>query len=300
MKLTGARCLVTGGGGYLAVPLVKRLKDAGAFVEAPDKNTLDVRDCRQLEDVLRDVSVVFHLAARTTAEHCDFDTNVMSMHHIVDICRKQKKKRVVILASTATISGPHPRLPADATQDDPWTPYDFHKLQAESVLARAVGEGVVSGCSLRLANVYGPGGPLNEGRGVLDKAIRAAVERGEILLYDEAKFAVRDYVYVADVVRAFTAAAKHSELLEGRSFVISSGVGIPLKSAFESVADAVRGLTGRSVNISYCHPAVPLMPIELRNFIGDSSLFMARTGWRTAVAFDDGVMKTVAETLTTL
>ena len=64
----------------------------------------------------------------------------------------------VLFASTVTIFGASPRLPAnETTPDQPCSMYDRHKLECETILREATARKVIQACSLRLSNVYGYG-----------------------------------------------------------------------------------------------------------------------------------------------
>lgn len=294
-EYAGKTVAVTGAAGFLGGCLVNRLA-------AVDCRILRVTRTAPLpwDDVVSDADVVFHFAAQTSsvaaAEDPDWDfaANVAPMRQLLDACRRRGRRPVVLFAGTVTQSGIPSRLPVDEDAvDRPVTIYDQHKLIAEHDLKAAASGGTVCGATLRLANVYGPGGHgRNKDRDILNRMIAAAV-RGEPLTVYGAGDYVRDYVFVEDVVDAFLMAAVHPGRVNGKHYVIGSGRGITIREAFELVAARVEALTGRRVPVITAEPPAALSEIEQRHFVADSSRFSAATGWRPAWSLSDGIDRTI-------
>ncbi len=145
---------------------------------------------------------------------------------------------------------------------------------AEQYLRWYSEQGFVRGVTLRLANVYGPG-PRSScaDRGILNQMIRRALAGEPLTVYGPGD-QVRDYLYVEDAARAFLSAAASEEALNGKYFVIGSGVGHTIAEAMEIVAERCALRTGKRVPVVHVKPPAILSPIEQRHFIADSGLFL--------------------------
>lgn len=295
--LRGGTIAVTGGSGFIGGRLIERLAAVDCRVIR-----VPVRDPDAVER-LAGADIVFHLAAQTSAAvaaadpAADFSSNVDPMRRLLDACRAHGKRPIVIFAGTVTEAGVPPALPvSEDLHDDPVTVYDRHKLMAERDLAAAAGAGIVAGVTLRLANVYGPGAPAGRDRGVLNQMIQRAMAGGCVTIYGDG-VAVRDYIFIDDVVDAFLAAAANAAALSGRYFVIGSGHGVRIRDAFALVAARVEARLGRRVPVVTVTSPADESAIDRRDFIADSSRFTTATGWRPRWSLTDGIDRTIAAAL---
>lgn len=316
MSYTGKRILITGGAGYLAAGLIRALQEVDCDIirlVRPGRRARHVvgrarvRDwegdvrCREVwESVLPDVQVVFHLAAQTSVyvaeidARADQEANVLPMLHLLETCRVNAHRPIVVFAGTVTEAGIPDRVPVDETHPDrPITIYDLHKWMAESYLRRYAHEGIVRGVALRLANVYGPGPASSSAdRGILNLMIRRAM-RGENLTVYGSGEQMRDYLHVDDVSLAFLLAGSKIDQLNGEYFIIGSGTGHTIGEAITLVAERVAQRSGRRVDVIHVDPPTPQSPIEARNFVADSGRFSQPTGWRARYGLPDGIDRTI-------
>jgi UDP-glucose 4-epimerase len=315
---TGLRILVTGASGYLATNLIHHLKDVECrIIRLSRSSTLfSVEGRAEIVDLngdigseeswqlLDDVDIIYHLAAQTSVyaaadnPFSDLEANVMPMLRLLEKCRRQSLRPIVVFAGTSTEVGIPDRLPANETyQDLPVTIYDLHKLAAENYLKYYSRQGFVRGTVLRLTNVYGPGPKSSQpDRGVVNIMMRKALA-GEALTVFGKGDCVRDYIYVDDVISAFLQAAASINALNERHFLIGSGQGHTISEAFNLIADRVALKTGKRVPVKHIDPPSPQSAIESRNFIADTSMFSRATGWRAYHSLSDGIDKTLASYL---
>ena len=247
-----------------------------------------------------DADVIFHFAAQTSTAVADdnaeedFHANVTPMRQLLSACRERGRRPIVLFAGTVTEAGIPARLPVNEdTPDDPITTYDRHKLMAEQALEAAAACGDVRGATLRLANVYGPGGRgVRADRDVLNRMITLAIDGEPLTVYGTGEY-MRDYLFVDDAVDAFLMAGAQPDRVNGRHFVVGSGRGISIFEAFALIAARVELITGRHVPVMRVDPGRELSAIEQRHFVADPARFSAATGWRPSSSLSDGIDRTI-------
>lgn len=307
--------LITGGAGYLASSLVRAISERGdrarrlfrgdRSVEPAAGGAIedfrgDVRAGEDLERALVDVDVVLHLAAQTSIYVADADpladleSNVRPMLSLLEACKKRGGRPTVVLASTATLAGISPQLPVSPdAPDEPATIYELHKQIAERYLKHYCEKGIVRGCALRLANVYGPGPKSSRpDRGILNGMVRRALAGETLKIYGSGEF-LRDYIYVDEAARAFLSAADHPDAVNGRHFFLASGVGHSLAEAIQLVARLVGEKTGREVQVEHVPPPATLAPIENRSFVANTEPLWQATGFVAGVTLEQGLRRTI-------
>ncbi len=296
--------VITGGyTGYIGSALANRLAQDGRAVRlvsyfSPAPNVAangrvehvraDLRDAANWDALLADAEAVVHLSWRTDLRAAEADPpgdrqlNVEPVQALVRAAERGGRAVPVTFASTVTIVGDAPPIPADErTPDRPCTVYDRHKLEAEIILRDATQRGILNACSLRLPNVYGYGSGVrstNSNRGILNEIMRRAVLGEALTIYGKGEY-VRDFTFISDVVDAFCRALESERVRDGSHYVVASGEGCTLAQAFELVVQEALCITGRAVEIRYVPEPPDLYPIERRNFVGDSRLFREFAGW---------------------
>ena len=242
------------------------------------------------------IDVVYHLAGQTSTyiakddPVADLNANVMGFLNLLEYFKSVKECPFVTLAGTATEVGLVDVLPInEQTPDHPITFYDLSKLTAEIYLKQYIREGWVTGCTLRLANVFGRSQKgQKQDRGIIDKIFSRALEKEDITIFGDGEY-MRDYVFVDDVVSAFIRSSDYSKTTNGLTFYIGSGEGLSLKNAFQKVIALAAKVSGTQVNCEHVEPPKGLSDIEFRNAIIDSSLFTEATGWVPEYDFESGL-----------
>jgi UDP-glucose 4-epimerase len=305
--------VITGARGYIGRVLAERLVGEGYVLQlvsyfSPTQNVpasetvehicADLRNDASWRSLLEDAAAIVHLSWRTDLRAAEADPkedselNVKPVRALIRAARDFSRPLPVVFASTVTIVGHAPAIPAsEQTPDRPCTVYDRHKLECETMLRDATQQGFLRACSLRLANVYGYGSGVastNSNRGILNEIMRRAGRGEPLSLYGKGGY-VRDFTFIGDVVDAFCRALASDRVLDGSHYVIASGRGYTLAQAFALVAQEALRCTGRAVEIRHVAEPPDLYPIERRNFVGDSTLFQKLTGWRAEVDLRSGI-----------
>ena len=320
----GKRVLLTGAGGYIGHAVSRALADTDCTLVRLRRReaalmplhgncvTEDVRadltddsaDLGAWKRWLRGVDVVLHLAGQTSAVQSDLYPEEdwrINVRPLLRLCRAAKdmdEVPVVVFAGTVTQIGLSDDAPVNEGHPHrPMTTYDVHKLSAENHLLLHSLAGDVSGVSLRLPNIYGPGPKSgNSDRGILNMMMRRALGGEPLTVYGDGA-PVRDYLYVEDAARAFLAAAMAIDVTQGRYFVIGTGEGYSLAEAMGVVAKRSEMVTGRKVELHHIDPPGDLPSIEQRNFIADYSAFSEAAGWSPEWRLEAGVDRTIASML---
>jgi len=265
--------LVTGGAGFIGSHLVDALLKRGDRVRvlddfstgnyhnlegAADQIELikaDLRDPDSLEEALRDVDLVFHQAAFVSVPKsledpaACLDVNVQGTQKLLDASRRLGVQRVV-LASSAAVYGENPDLPlAEDSKPDPLSPYAASKFMDE-ILARLYTRQLgLDVAALRYFNVYGPRqNPESDYAAVIPIFIRRLLDEEQLEIYGDGG-QTRDFVFVADVVRANLMAADSSGAA-GQVMNICSGK----ETSLLDLTEILSSLLNREVELDFKEP----------------------------------------------
>ena len=301
--------LVTGASGYLGSRFVQSLLDTQCHIIRMSRTQcVDHQSVATIMDIqadfsefndwgffLKDVDFIFHFAAQTGVASADINPmedakiNVQGTLKLLEAAR-QLGNKIIVFASAATICGAQPIIKiSEAVIDNPVTLYDLHKLHIENYIRYFCEKKWIRGVSLRLANVYGPGVKSSESsRGVLNQVIKNALLGKDPVTYCGGEF-IRDYIYIDDVVNAFLAAGERVDQLNGKYFVIGTGVGTTIKDTFSMVINRVKQKTGTSLYLQNLELPNGLSVIDSRDFIADSAAFSSVTNWHPVVSLQQGI-----------
>jgi UDP-glucose 4-epimerase len=294
------RALVTGGAGFIGSHLVERLLSDGHDVVVVDNFAtgrrenlahldserlelldVDVRDRQAVAEAAIGSDWFFHLAALadivpSVERPADYHSaNVEGTFGALEGARQAGVETFVYAASSSCygISDVYP-TPEEAPIR-PQYPYALTKTVGEQYVRHW---GQVYGLrtvSLRLFNVYGPRARTTGAYGAVFGVFLAQTLAGDPLTIVGDGTQTRDFVYVTDVVQAFTRAAE-SDLDD---IVLNVGSGRP-----QSVNRLVELLGGDSVQ-------VPKRPGEPDRTHADITRIRELLGWEPAVPFEEGVAR---------
>ena len=288
------RVLVTGAFGYVGHAVARALLDDGHEVVALTSQSpvpawdgggveivrADVTDRAMLRDrgALAGVDAVCHLAALTRVRE-SFEraqeystTNTMGTLNLIKLLAETGCRIPFVHASTAAVYGAPDVQPIDELcQPAPASPYASSKLAADLLLEKATVDGTLSGVSLRIFNAAG----TIDGRcdpdltRIIAKAVAVAGGRFPEVTVNGDGSAVRDYVHVADVARAFVLALGHAA--PGRYDAFNVGA---TPATVAQILDVARNVTGHPIPAVHDPPA-PEAP-ELR---ADTAKIRDVLGW---------------------
>lgn len=306
------RALVTGGAGFIGSHIVEELLQRDARVRVLDDFSTgrrenlqdftgrleiiegDLRDGQAVLAALRDVEVVFHLAAfisvpqsMSDPEAC-FAVNVGGTNTLLEASRRAGVRKVVLSSSTA-VYGEAQSLPIDEGQPPaPLSPYAVSKQVNEiyaRLYTRTLGLPVVA---LRYFNIYGPRQrPDSDYAAAIPIFVRRLIAGQAITIFGDGK-QTRDFVFVKDVVRANLLAAESDAA--GEVFNVCSGRETSLLDLLEELSELA------PLQHNEFRPEVRFeapRPGDIYRSVGDPSRAADLLGFRAQTSLAEGLGQTV-------
>jgi UDP-glucose 4-epimerase len=297
--------MVTGGAGFIGSHLVDALVSRAEQVLVLDDLSTGERENINPSATFREVDirapeaaavvrewrpdVVFHHAAQMSVSRSvreplfDAGVNLLGALNLLDAAR-EIGARFVFASTGGALYGDADVLPTPETYPAwPVSPYGVAKLSFEHYLhAYGVQHGLRY-VVLRYANVYGPRQNPHGEAGVVAIFCLKLLAGEQAVINGDGRY-TRDFVHVADVVRANLAALDAPEVTG--HFNVGTGRQVDINRVFE----LVREMIGAPV------PEVhgPERAGDQRTSALDSSLIAERLGWRPRVELEDGLEETVA------
>lgn len=300
------RILITGGAGFLGAALANYLARRGEHVRviddlsagdptALDERVLftrgDVRDIPKLWTLLRDVDVVYHLAARVSVPESilyPVEYNAVNTGGTVSLMTAMRDAGVgrVVMASSATIYGEQAEQPIRETAPPyPPNPYAVSKLAAEHYVRAIGGLYDIETVILRIFNAYGPGQAVPPSHApVIPKFVKQVLSGGSVVIWGDGE-QTRDFIYVDDVVRALAAAGEAS-VADGT--IINVGCG--RETSINELARLIGKVTGKEVRPLYNETKSG----GIRRSVADITRARRLLGWEPQIDLEEGLRRLVA------
>ena len=218
------RVVITGGAGFVGRAAVSAFAGRGHPVTvvdrvahpAPHVHSVvgELTDPTVITDVLSggNVTGVVHLAALTSVlrsvQHpvATYQANVAVTQELLEICRQAGVDRFIMASTNAVVGDIGYATMDEAVPLRPLTPYGATKAAAEMLLHGYAGAYGITTSALRFTNIYGPG--MQHKDSFVPRMMRAALSGGGVQIYGDG-LQRRDFVAVADVVRACPLPAEH-------------------------------------------------------------------------------------------
>lgn len=280
------RYIVTGGAGFIGSHLVDSLIDEKHEVVVLDNllsgNVKNINtnaefhncDIRKLDDIMKyfqDIDGVFHLAAIARTPWCidnpilAYETNVLGTLNVLEACRLNNIKRVVMTSSNVVYAF--------------WTPYRSSKEALEHLGKVYTDMYELSVICLRNSNVYGKRqsekGPSPNVFSALRKAKK---EKGVITITGNGEQS-RDFTHVSDIVSGHILAMKSSET---GVFDLCTGVNHTLNEIVKYFECPIEYADER--------------PGDVKHIFQDPIPAFEKLNWKANVTLEDGIQDFLSDT----
>jgi UDP-glucose 4-epimerase len=303
-----AKCLVTGGAGFIGSHLVEGLAAAGYGVRVLDDLSTgvvenlaalpgvelvrgDVSDPDTVARATEGAEVVFHLAALASVQRsveAPADSHricATGTLHVLDAARRGGVRRVVYAGSASAYGIPVSDV---QTEDDlvcPLSPYAAAKLAGEVYCQAFANTYGLETVRLRFFNIFGPRQRADSPYSGVIAIFAAALSEGRIPTIFGDGQQTRDFTYVSDVVAALRLAAERPGV-SGMVCNVGTGRGTSL---LDLVASLNR-LLGTSITPRHAEARSG----DIRHSRADITRARQVLGYEPAVSFEDGLARTLA------
>ena len=240
------KVLVTGGAGFIGSNLVDALVDHEIEVYILDNLSTGNKDninkkatfleydlClipnSKLTALLRDIDVVFHMAALARVQPSIddplpyHDANVTATLNLLHACFKANVKRLVYSASSSCYGNTNKVPQHEDDPINPLSPYGLQKYIGEQYCKLFSDIYNLDTVSLRYFNVYGERMSLSGAYCLVTGIFARQMQAGSSLTITNDGNQKRDFTYVGDVVKANILAGTYSHELNGDVFNIGNG-----------------------------------------------------------------------------
>ena len=313
MNLRDKKVLVTGADGFIGSHLVQALVKENCRVKAfcyynsfnswgwldrlgkEEKEKIevfsgDIRDPNGVKTAMKDIEVVFHLAALIAIPYSYHspdsyvDTNIRGTLNILQSAREMQTARVLV-TSTSEVYGTAQYVPIDEKHPkQPQSPYSATKIAADCMAESFYRSFNLPVTIVRPFNTYGP---RQSARAVIPTIITQLLNGStEIQLGD--LYPTRDLVYVADTVRGFIEIAR-SETLIGQEINIATAAEISIGD----LAAEIIGLINPVATIRQDSQRLRPEKSEVYRLYGDNKKLREQTNWKQQYSLQEGLRETI-------
>jgi len=258
--------LVTGAAGFIGSHLVDTLIKEGHRVIAVDdesadnkfywnkkatnhKTSVNCYDC--LFYIMKDVDVVFHLAAESRVQKCLHNpiqaakTNVVGICNVLQSASDNGVKRVVY-SSTSSAYGLSEDVPnKEDAKVDCINPYASTKVAGELLCKNYSELFGLETVIFRYFNVYGDRSPVKGQYAPLVGRFLDQHKKGELLTIVPDGSQRRDYIHVSDVVEANMVAGFKKDINSGEIYNVGTGVNHSVSEIADMVSNKQKWIEPR-------------------------------------------------------
>lgn len=236
------RALVTGGAGFIGSNLVRFLLEkewhvkvldnlsSGYYENIKDLNiefvNCDIRDFQSVNEAMKNIDVVFHLAASVGRQRSidnpklDSEVNLLGTINILESMVKNKIKRIVYSSSAAIYGELLHEVILETHPQSADSPYGVSKLAAEKMIISYSKIYDISFVSLRYFNIYGIGQRFDHYGNVIPIFANKILNNEAVDIYGNG-MQTRDFINVKDVVFANYLSA----ISDNENLVLNLGTG---------------------------------------------------------------------------
>ncbi|MBR3834613.1 MAG: NAD-dependent epimerase/dehydratase family protein [Lachnospiraceae bacterium] len=294
------RVVLLGGSGFIGTNVALGLKNNGYEVVVLDRVPaavfesagIDFVACDYvsgtgIEDVIREGDCVIHLVSTSLPNMSnqnilgDAENNLIPSIKLFDVCIKNKASKIIYASSGGQVYGIPEQTPIDENHPtNPQSAYGIHKLAVEKYLMLYSKLYDIKVNIMRISNPYGPGQQPFRGQGVISTFIASSYMDKTVEIWGDGK-AVRDYIYIDDLVDAFVKTVDYAGCEQ--VFNVGSGEGSSVLDILTSVENA----TCKTITRQFIEAKSADVNINVLN----CDKAQKELGWRAKISLDIGVEK---------
>jgi UDP-glucose 4-epimerase len=316
MKLEGSRILVIGGAGFIGSFVVAELlkhpvKEVVVydnFARGKKSNLVesltdprctlypkggDVRDTDLLDDAMKGVDAVIHLAAMWLL-HCKdfprtaFHVNIEGTFNVLEACVRNSVKRLVY-SSSASVYGDAVEVPM--TENHPFNNRNFYgatKIAGEAMCRAYYDRYGLSYVGLRYMNVYGPHQDQTAAYTGVIPIMLNKIDANEPPVINGDGSQAYDFIDVEDVARCNVLA------LESEATDEFYNVGTGVQTSIRDLCNLILELKGSKLEVTYRPYSEDDARRMVQNRIGCEKKAEAELGFRYEFGLREGVERLIA------
>ncbi|MBK9097593.1 MAG: NAD-dependent epimerase/dehydratase family protein [bacterium] len=310
----GKKVLITGGLGMIGSTIANKLVTYGAEVTILDSliepyggnffnvediknrikiNISDIRDKESLKILIKDVNIIFNLAAQVSHNDSllnpslDADINYIGHLNVLEAVRNFNPEAKVLYSGSRLQFGKILKNPVNEDHPlNPLTPYALNKTAAENLYLYYHRVYNIPVVIFRIANPYGPRCQMKHSKySIINWFIRNAMEGKDITIFGDG-IQMRDYIFVDDLADAFISASV-ADKTTGEVFNVGSGTGTKFKDMVENIIKIV----GKG-EINYVSWPNNYLNVETGDYITDITKIKSCINWVPQFDLRIGILKT--------
>lgn len=301
------KMLITGGAGFIGSHLCDRYTKEGHTVLCLDNfmngNLMnirhllshrnfklingDIRDSNLLEKIMRDIDVIFHLAAQIHVDRSivepqlTYEVNVLGTQNILEVARIYDVGKV-ICASTSEVYGSAQYVPMD--ENHPLNaphPYGASKIAGDRMCYAYIETYGMNISIVRLFNTFGPRQKDSGYGGAISIFVKRVLNGMPPIIYGDGH-QTRDYTYIKDAVSAFDSVLNYNKLV---SKPVNFGTG--KETRIVDLANMIIRLCAKEKEVEPVH--VEPRPGEVQRLVAQNSRAKEIFGWEPKYEVEDGL-----------
>lgn len=314
-NLKNSKCLVIGGGGFIGSFVVSELlksevgevivydnftrgKESNLEHQLKDPrckiypNGGDIRDIDLLDDAMKGVDYVFHLAAMWLL-HCKdfprtaFEVNVAGTFNVLEACVKNNIKKLVY-SSSASVYGDAVQVPM--TEEHPFNNQNFYgatKISGEAMCRAFYDRYGLNYVGLRYMNVYGPHQDQTAVYTGVIPIMLNKIDDGVPPVINGDGSQAYDFVYVEDVGRFNVLAAISDKTDEFYN------VGTEVQTSIKQLCDLILELKESDLKVTYKPYSEDDARRLVKNRIGSNKKANEHLGFVPKYNLNDGLLELI-------
>jgi NAD dependent epimerase/dehydratase len=313
MQLKGKKVLVTGGDGFIGSHLVERLLEEDCKIKVfvyynsfnswgwidsfttEQKNKLeifagDIRDPNGVRTAMKDVDIVFHLAALIAipfsyhSPDSYIDTNIKGTLNILQAARESGVEKILV-TSTSEVYGTAQYVPIDEKHPrQPQSPYSASKIGADCIAESFFRSFRTPVTIVRPFNTFGP---RQSARAIIPTIITQLLSGKDVIQLGDLR-PTRDLLFVKDTADAFVAISNCDSLI-GEDVNIATQNEISIGELAQQLIDRINPKAKIAAEEQRFRPEKS----EVFRLCGTTKKLFEHTGWKPKYSFDQGLNTTI-------